>query len=196
MSYKLSEKLKKTAMEKVFIEIERRGHVFIQGDYEQRTSALQVFCPIHHRIWKTPFYNYNRSVNGCKNCGQDIVSGKLKNRQFTQKTLNKMSLAHKKRPNRGGKPRHWRKNAAYRNYRKYVLTSYEETCAISGLKPKGKNQFLIVHHLISAHLWSDLAYEPKNGIVLAPVLHLLFHKLYGYKKNSICQMKSFLLFTR
>jgi hypothetical protein len=73
-----------------------------------------------------------------------------------------------------------------------LFTAFNFECAITGLKRK--DHPLIVHHLISAHLNEDLAYDPNNGITLTPSLHMFFHKKFGYRNNSIGQMKSFLIY--
>lgn len=111
---------------------------------------------------------------------------------FSKETIAKMIEASYQRPARNGKPRSGRKNSAYQIYRNKVLATYNNEGAISGVKATKQN--LVVHHLISAHFSKDLAYNPKNGIVLTAFLHKLFHNKYGYKNNSIEQIRNFLVY--
>jgi hypothetical protein len=101
-----------------------------------------------------------------------------------------MRVANSKRPFRGGKPRRWRENTAYRNWRKVVISLGNGCCAITG--ETDETNKLLVHHLISAHASSRLVYEPLNGIILIEDLHIKFHKRFGYTYNTPEQFILFL----
>jgi 5-methylcytosine-specific restriction endonuclease McrA len=170
--------------------IEERGHIFVEGTYQNRESPLIVWCPIHNNEHTTTFYNYNRSQTGCPCCGRDQVSEKLTGRQYSEETLQKMTVAAGRRPYRGGKPRRWREDNNYRNWRGAVFLAYNNECAVTGTKLQYVGD-LVVHHLNCAKNHSHLAYVPENGIVLEKELHVYFHKTYGYGNNTVGQFKSF-----
>ncbi len=194
MPYKNSDELKSQAFLATLEIIEQRGHLFIEGEYETRQSLLIVWCPKHLYEHVTTFTNYNRSRTGCPCCGKEQVSQKLTNRKFSDATLDRMSLAAQKRPLRDGKPRTWRKTSDYLKWRDEVFERFEFKCAITGFSkkqlPPGS---LVVHHLNCANFHPHLIYVPENRIVLIKDLHTMFHKKYGYGKNTISQFQSFLL---
>lgn len=116
MPYKNPEEFKKRALEQTLKKIEKRGHIFVEGLYETKQSSLVVWCTKHFHEHVTTFTNYNRSRTGCPCCGKDQVSQKLSNRQYSEETLRRMSVAARQRPLRGGKPRlfFWNKKKATR----------------------------------------------------------------------------------
>ena len=193
MVYHLSEEQKKISFDQSMKIIFERNHEYIDGQYESKFSKLIVYCPKHKKILKTTFTNYKRSVCGCPECGLESKSKKLKGRIFSSETIKKMQAAAQLRPNRNGKPRDWREENAYKVYRKKVRENFGHKCAITGKSSSNSPTPLVIHHLISAHLAEDLAYEPLNGIVLNACFHRAFHKIFGYKNNSISQMQQFLL---
>ena len=204
MSYKNSEEFKKRAQEQTLNNIEKRGHLFVEGQYETRQSPLIVWLEVfwiskklltkHFHEHVTTFTNYNRSRTGCPCCGKDRVSQKLSDRQYSEETLRRMSLAARERPLRGGKPRRWRNDFDYLKWREKVFQRFDFKCAITGISkeqlPPGN---LVVHHLNCANHHPHLIYVPENGIVLIKELHVAFHNQYGYGKNTVFQFQSFLL---
>lgn len=196
MSYKNSEEVKKKMMEETLENIEQRNHVFVEGTYENRESYLVIWCPTHGNEHTTTFSNYNRSRTGCPCCGKQQVSNKLTGRQFSEVTLEKMRIANNQRPNRGGKPRRWREDQNYRNWRNAVFEACNYECVITGVK-KQKTGDLIVHHLYSAkenvaRKRPRLIYVPENGIVLKKYLHQAFHEIFKYGNNTLDQFRDFL----
>jgi hypothetical protein len=194
MPYKNSEELKKRIFEQTLENIEKRGHCYVEGAYETKQSLLIIWCPQHSNEHITTFSNYNRSRTGCPCCGKAQVSKKLTNRQYSAETIQRMSEAASERPLRGGKPRTWCKDAQYMKWRKQVFERYNSKCAITGIskeqKPSGG---LVVHHLNGAAAYPHLVYVVENGIVLTNELHSLFHKQYGYGKNTVLQFQYFLV---
>nr|ANQ46364.1 hypothetical protein [Tetrabaena socialis] len=173
--------------------IKQRKHIFVKGTYETKKSILVIKCSVHDIEHTTTFDTYNRSQNGCPICGRKQVSSKLMGRKFSEETIKKMTIASNQRPNRGGKPRHWRKNHAYSEWRKAVFQDYNNECAVTGVK-KQKPGDLIVHHLNCVKNHVHLAFIPQNGIVLERSIHNNYHKKYGYGNNTVTQFKTFLLF--
>lgn len=194
MPYKNPEEFKKRIFEQTLENIEKLGHFYVEGEYETKQSPLIIWCPIHFNEHITTFSNYNRSLTGCPCCGKAQVSIKLTNRQYSDETLQRMSEAAFERPLRGGKPRKWRKDVKYLRWREQVFKRYNFKCAITGVSkdqiPAGS---LVVHHLNGATSYPHLVYVVENGIVLTKELHLLFHKQYGYGKNTVSQFQYFLL---
>ena len=125
--------------------IEKRGHFYIHGQYKNRQSILIIYCPIHVNEYSTTFYNYKRSIFGCLCCSKSNVSDKLKNREFSQETIDKMSKSAFNRPARGGKPRRWRETYMYRNWRNAILQNYDSKCAVTEVSNEKKGD-LEVHH--------------------------------------------------
>jgi len=191
MVYTNSEKVIKETTDKTMANIEKRGHVFVEGTFQNRESECLIWCPIHNNEHSTTFYNYNRSRTGCPCCGRSQVSKKLTNRQFSLETLEKMKIAANQRSNRGGKPRRWRETNSYRNWRDSVFQEYHFQCPITGIK-KEKTGDLVVHHLYCAKKNPELVYVIENGIVLEKNFHTHFHKIYGYGENTLEQFQEFL----
>lgn len=175
--------------------IEERGHMYIDGSYSNRQAPLIVYCAIHENEHATTFYNYNRSRTGCPCCGKAQVSAKLRGRTFSEQTIERMSVSASKRPYRGGKPRRllrsWRETHTYRQWRNKVLKAYQYQCAITGSKKKEAGD-LVVHHLYSATVRNELAYNVNNGIVLTRQIHTMFHLEHSYYNNTLEQFISFL----
>lgn len=194
MAYKNSEEFKKRTQEQTLETIEKRGHLFVEGQYETRQSPLIVWCPKHFHEHVTTFANYNRSRTGCPCCGKAQVSEKLYDRQYSEETISRMSVSARQRPLRGGKPRRWRHDSDYLKWRKQVFERFDFRCAITGIsKDKVPPGDLVVHHLNGAKHYPHLIYVPENGIVLTKELHMAFHNEYGYGKNTVFQFQSFLL---
>ena len=194
MVYKNLKHVIDETMERTVANIEVRGHEFVEGFYRNRKSELVIFCPKHNNEHVTTFWNYNRSKLGCpkQRCGRQLVSEALTGRTFTEATLEKMAVANSQRPNRGGKHRKWRKNHTYFKWRMAVQKLYNNKCAITGAQNLLPGD-LVAHHLNSANEYPDLIYVPENGIILKKELHVLFHKTYGYGKNTVSEFQSFLI---
>lgn len=156
----------------------------------QREECYLIYCPEHDYPVETSYYNYNRSRTGCLFCGRHSASDKLQGRGFTEETLNKMKDSAQLRPNRGGKPRRWRETHAYRKWKAEVLEIWGNECAITGIK-KTEGQ-LIAHHLMGVSFRDDLTLDKDNGILIHEDLHLAFHKMYGYRKNTLAQFIDFI----
>jgi hypothetical protein len=193
MSYKNTEANIQKTMEKTNLKLVQNGHIFISGTYENRQSKLIICCPHHgNQIFETTFYNYNRSRTGTPCCGKAQTSEKLKNRQFSEATLEKMKTSALTRPKRNGKPRTWRKNYQYRQWRKAVFQNAKFRCEITGKKAK-KPGDLVAHHLYCAKQHPNLIYIPENGIVLCKEIHNAFHRHYTYGSNTLEQFQDFLM---
>jgi hypothetical protein len=178
---------------KVFELIKEREHVYIGGSYQNRSSILTIWCSIHLNEHTTSFWNYERSKTGCPCCGKDLVSKKLKNRKFSEKTLKLMSQSALERPLRGGQSRRWREDHIYRKWRQKVFEAYQNNCAITG-KEKISNGDLVAHHLYGANNFPNLVYSVENGIVLYKEIYEKFHLKYGYTKNTLDQFLEFIEF--
>jgi hypothetical protein len=167
--------------------IDKRNHSYVSGSYQKKTSQLIVFCNIHQKEHITTFSNYSRSRTGCPCCGKEQVSQKLKNRQFSNETLEKMKSSALERPLRGGKPKNWRKEKKYRDWRRDVLKEAGHKCAITG-----KTDNLAVHHIYNAKHFEQFTYKVENGLVLHREIHDVFHKTYCYGNNTPDQFLTFL----
>lgn len=172
--------------------VKARGHILISGKMtsNQRESCYLIYCPKHDCENETSYFNYIRSRNGCLFCGRDSVSDQLQGREFSEETLEKMKTAAQGRPNRGGKPRRWRETHAYRTWKDTVQNEWNNECAITGIKQT--EGLLVVHHLYGVSLREDLALVVKNGVLIHEALHVLFHKTYGYRNNTIAQFMDFI----
>lgn len=186
MVYKQKKQVQIEKTKETIQKIHEREHIYIEGTYQDKNSRLVVFCPEHGTENVTTFTNYKRSLTGCKCCGREQVSSKLINRVFSPETISRQVESAYSRPDRGGKPRRWREEGKYRSWRKKVLANGSYQCAITG---KTKN--LECHHLYGTTEHENLIYVPENGIVLEHELHIEFHKLYGYRFNTLEQFELF-----
>ena len=76
----------------------------------------------------------------------------------------------------------------YKDWVRSVLERDNFTCQKSGLRGGD----LEVHHINNFSEFPELRFERKNGITLRKEIHLEFHKLYGWKNNTMEQLKEFL----
>lgn len=127
-----------------------------------------------------------------KCCANVSVSTQLQGRSFSPETIAKMSTSAVARGYRGGQDRRWRENTKYRNWRKFVVTRFNNKCAISGRSISVDGGYLVAHHLISAHNCQQLVFEPENGILLASEFHTEFHKRFGYRNNTVEEFQNYL----
>ena len=81
----------------------------------------------------------------------------------------------------------------YKNSEQFKKKVFEETLQ----KIEKRGHFYVEgqyenKHLNSANSHPHLVSVVENGVVLTKELHLLFHKKYGYTKNTLFQFQSFL----
>ena len=82
-----------------------------------------------------------------------------------------------------------RKNIEFRLWREAVFARDNWTCQKYGIKG-GK---LHPHHIKNFAEYSELRFAIDNGITLSEKAHREFHKLCGYKNNTIEQLDTFLM---
>lgn len=71
---------------------------------------------------------------------------------------------------------------------KSVLERDKYTCQISGEKGE-----MVAHHIRSWESNKDIRFDINNGITISRHLHLLFHKIYGFKNNDQYHLDDFIL---
>lgn len=71
---------------------------------------------------------------------------------------------------------------------KSVLERDRYTCQISGEKGE-----MVAHHIRSWESNKDIRFDINNGITISRHLHLLFHKIYGFKNNDQRHLDDFIL---
>lgn len=86
MVYHNSEEFKKEQFLKTREMVEFNGHLYVDGNYDTKTSPLTVFCLTHQVEHSTTFTNYCRSKTGMPCCGKASVSKKLVERKYTHMT--------------------------------------------------------------------------------------------------------------
>jgi len=185
--YKNSDDYKLEKMGKTLRLIESRGHEFVSGEYETKSCTLVVMCP-NHGLIETTFDNYKRSKTGCKECGKSSIGDAHRGKVVSLESRKKLSETIKK--NRVLKPRtpnEWRSTVEYREWRKGVRSSWNHKCAITG-----KRGTLDSHHLFTGSVWTDWAFDTRNGILLCRSAHWTFHKHFGSKKNTLDQFLEYL----
>jgi hypothetical protein len=155
--YKQTQEQIENTTQQTMENINKNGHEYVEGVYENRESVLIVWCPTHTEEHVTTFYNYNRSRTGMPCCGKEVVRAKLLNRQYSPETLERMRIAASQRPFRGGQPRRWRETNTYRRWRETVFEDFGSECAVTGLK-KINTGDLVVHHLYAAKSYKELIY--------------------------------------
>jgi hypothetical protein len=185
--YKNSDKYKSEKMEKTLRLIESRGHEFISGDYETKHCSLTVLCPTHGIIC-TNFDNYRRSKTGCKGCGKSAIGNAHRGKIVSLESRIKLSESIKKsRILKPRTPSEWRSTVEYKEWRKGVRSFWNHECAITG-----KRGTLDSHHLFTGSVWTEHAFDVKNGILLCRSAHWTFHKLFGSKKNTLEQFLEYI----
>jgi hypothetical protein len=175
--------------------VKSRDHQLISGKIttHQREECYVVYCPKHDHSTLISYFNYKRSRTGCLWCGRDSVSKRLTGREFSEETIERMSVSAKTRPDRGGKPRRWRETHDYRVWNSLVRQDWSHSCAITGIKNNTPGDgLLVVHHLISASSSEALALTVENGILIHNKLHTAFHLAYGYRNNTVEQFMDFI----
>ncbi len=73
-------------------------------------------------------------------------------------------------------------------FRKKVLKRDDYTCRVTGIRDE---KDVVVHHLNGYNWCKNDRYDVSNGITLLTCIHKLFHKYYGYGKNTKEQFKEF-----
>lgn len=192
MIYRLPEILKlEKEIENIAL-VKNHGHQKLEGDYQGKNSRLVIYCPKHNVIAETTYANYKRCRTGLPCCGKQQVSDKLKGRVYNEDTIDKMRTASKNRPSRGGSDaRYWRKTNSYIQWRKNVFRLWNSEGSITGLKSSDTE--LVAHHFFNASNGEKFACNTKNGILLEKSLHILYHKIFGFRQNTLEQFQTFLL---
>jgi hypothetical protein len=167
--------------------IERNGHIYIEGTYQNKKSELTIYCPTHDFSIETTFEKYRRAKLSCPICSKESKSNALIDRVFSDETIEKMRKSALARPLRGGRSDYWRRNADYRAFESNVWKYYNGQCAITG-----ETIDLNVHHLYGAKDYEYFQYIDLNGILISKTLHVAFHNRFGYRNNTIHQFKDFL----
>ena len=190
MVYKLTEELKKQRFKEILDLMDLRGHTFLEGEYKTKQSTLFVLCEKHEFTHETTFNNYKRSRTGCPCCGDEQKSVKLKNREFSEETIEKMRFASQ-RP-RGESTQNERRSFASSQWRRLCLSNFKHQCAITGTSVnEGK---VVVHHLHCFHGMKKVVWHPLNGLPLLEEFHVLFHNKFGYRNSTLGQFSQFLDF--
>ena len=184
--------------------VKSRNHQLISGKMinHQREVCYIVHCSLHDHTMEVSFFNYKRSKTGCLFCGIEKVSSTFSGRQFSEETIERMTVSAYQRPDRGGRPRRWRETHSYRAWNSLVRENWNHQCAITGIQnennsisdqPQDVNQQkLVVHHLIGVSKEDCLALVVENGILIHKDLHVAFHNKYGYRKNTVAQFLDFI----
>jgi ribosomal protein S17E len=166
--------------EKILNLIKERNHEFVSGNYENKLSQLEVYCPIHNILHNTNFDNYRRSKTGLPCCGKDSKSKLLTGRVYSPETIEKMRLGARNKPRKPRTNGEWRKTQEFRDWRITVRKDWGYVCAITGKKGD-----LDTHHLYNGTLYENHRYDPDNGILIDTYYHKIFHDTYGYNKNTL-----------
>lgn len=165
----------------IFLElIESRNHEFVSGNYENKLSQLEVYCPLHNILHKTNFDNYRRSKTGLPCCGKDSQSKLLTGRVYSPETIKKMRFGARNKPRKSRTNREWRKTQEFRDWRIDVRKDWDYLCAITGKKGD-----LDTHHLYNGTLYENHRFNLNNGILIDTYYHKLFHDTYGYNDNTL-----------
>lgn len=140
-------------------------------------------------------YKGNSFVNVICSCGKELTmraSNLKEGKTFSCGCYKKEELKGENAPSwKGGiSPEHEliRASAAYKKWRKQVLSKDSHTCQKCFSKHK-----LQVHHLFDFASYPDSRFSVDNGSVLCSNCHKSFHKIYGkHNSNNIHQYYAFL----
>ena len=190
MVYHNSDDFKRDKSLSTLDKIDFNGHAYISGDYETKESELVVFCITYEVEHCTTFTNYCRSKTGMPCCGKLATSKKLLGRNYSRETLDKMRQAALNRIRLPSIGQDWRRSAEARIWEKEVKNMWNKECPISGNQAN-----LVMHHFFSGaryekvELRDTLLYHVNNGILITKELHVDFHKIFGYERNTIEQFQ-------
>lgn len=77
----------------------------------------------------------------------------------------------------------------FQNWRFSVFKRDNFTCRKCGVSKSGK---LEAHHILNFSEYHDLRMDIDNGITFCKDCHEHFHKKYGFRKNTLEQIKEYL----
>jgi len=188
-----------------------RNHTILSTEgYVNIHSVIRVECHTCGLIWQPTAHAYkNAKKTGCPECKKAICSKTHKNKVVSESTRRLIGEKASRRKGsltdrvgelhpryKGGSGRDF-KNLSNLDYawKTAVRQRCDFRCVITGKcyvrnLPENTKQFAC-HHLYSFDLYPDLRYDPKNGVYLDYKTHGLFHKLYGFGKNTEEQFADF-----
>lgn len=67
-----SSQRQKRFLDEMYKLIRKRGHVFVNGIYENKNSPLTILCPAHNKQNKTTYTKYRKSKTGMYCCGHNL----------------------------------------------------------------------------------------------------------------------------
>ena len=204
--YKLPIEYARKKQQKIEEKAPRLGHEIVYAEYQtalsnssssvrvrsERQAVLHIRCPLHptdeNRPVVTTYDNYLRARNGLSCCGQMSVSKKLTGRIFSEETKQKMAEARKRIQATKPRAEDKRDSVEYERWRADSQQLDGFQCQITNRRPEN----LEIHHLFSMSEFPSIMYNPLNSVGLDRALHMIFHKIYGYR--TAVTIDSFILF--
>lgn len=168
----------------------RKKFVDITGKIFNRLTVISFFgIEKKHYYWKCKCFCGNETITDAgklksgliKSCGcylKDVWSGPNNNK------YNPLLSDEDRKNNIENR---YVKDKNYWNFINKVLKRDIYTCQVTG-QEGGQ---LVIHHIYNWHSHRNLRYDINNGVTLSKSIHILFHKLYGYKNNTKEQFEEF-----
>jgi len=183
----------------------KRNHVLISmTNYKNVHSRITLYCNGCQNTFDTTLHSYkNAKQTGCPYCKKIHTSKTHKNKITSLVTKQKISQANKNKPGSlkgktGSQHPRWTGNSACNRlkgssteaylWRKSVLKIYSNICIITKSTCN-----LQCHHLDSYDMCKSKRNVVSNGVVVTAVMNKMFHKIYGYGKNTEKQFSHFCL---
>jgi hypothetical protein len=175
-----------------------RNHQLLYWTSKSTGSEMVIFCNTHLTAYKTKYANYVKAKFGCKCCSEIVRKAKI-SQALKGKAKNYRSWLKGRTGQRHPAYKHGLGNIRakdlttlnqLRTWKIQVLKNYKYKCFLT----KNQNTLqtpLVIHHLNSWCDNTDLRFDINNGVVLLKKIHLQFHQIYGFGKNTAMQFEQY-----
>lgn len=166
---------KRHSIEYVKSECEKRGFIYLNSEYDGCGSKNIFKCMRHNKEYLSTV-SAILAGEGLKCCQKEKLSGSGNgnyNPKLTdQERINKRNIQGKD----------------YSSWRKQIYKKNNYQCVKCG----GGSGKLNAHHIFNWRDFPEKRFDIDNGITLCKKCHILFHKLFGNKKNTNIELDLFI----
>lgn len=142
----------------------------LENTYNGAFSKVKCRCLHHNKEYETVWKKLYNGVNSCSECRRERFKGE-NNPRYNPNITDEQRQANESE----------RHTLEYKQWVKSVLKKDGYTCQCCGSSKSGT---LIAHHLNGFDNFIEERIDVNNGITLCEDCHKLFHKTYGYGRNT------------